>query len=288
MPETAPPPQVDLESKSTDELAAMLREMTNPPPPDTSKPQAVEIPPAPSAGGPEEGKAVEEQAPGSPEATKTEPELPTEADIMAERLALSEALAKKFESLAGRHSGELGFLKQRLKELETRQNAPPREAHEEDLYPPEPLPAQDRPAVAEPVRDSLSEWAVGRAIEDEVQRFWGGRAEDAKLRDDIAASLKARQEDLAPLLETRDPVHASRLTRAVLDEALSDALIARAKARIGEMTEKRADQVRNLEQAKKKAAVSGSGAASPPSQARDLNDLSIPELQNLLGSMTKR
>ncbi len=211
-----------------------------------------------------------------------EPEGDLDFEILKARLAEKEIEAQKWQRLASRHAGELGYLKKRI------EAGPEPSAEEEDetedRHPPR---GGKRRAESD---DSLRSWAVKSAVKDAVRDFWDGNQDMAKESEAIYKHVReiaaeAGSDGMGDL----DPDLAQKTTLSFLNEAKHRHLMARHEERIKELTTKKAEQVKKLEEAKRKGSISGSGASSAgTAEDKTLAEMSVEDLEKLMKKMARR
>lgn len=208
-----------------------------------------------------------------PEA-EPEPEVEvSEADILRAQLAEMEARAQHYERLAGSHAGKLGYLEKRLSNLESQ---PVRREYED-------VEATPQPPQSTPSDDGYKAWVIAQAVASGVQDFWREHPDTVDLQDGIKQYLEQTGYDPKSILESNDPLRAQRESKRVLEEAYFAARADKEAVRRTELQQKRADQIKNLEQLKKKAAPSASGHAPPPKPTqKSPNEMTREELDAAL------
>jgi hypothetical protein len=265
---------VDLASKSLEELqelvewpSKMEEALQGQAAPETVEPVAPEP------------KIAEEVAEPEPAPTP-EPVQPEdlEKDLLKAQIEAIEAHSKKMEAkLAGRESGEKGYIKQlqeRIRLLEE-EGRPPTQQEE-----PGPAPA--------PQRDGLRTWATQQAAKEAVASFFQSHPDIQELGPSVMEYLQGSG-FLQTVRDMDDPVAASREVTRALDESYWHVKEERGRTRMAELQVKRADQVRGLDEAKKRAASSGLGTAKPPpSPRKTTKDLSLAELEAQMKALSGR
>jgi hypothetical protein len=280
--------QQDLEGKSIEELDELLRnpeKMAGIQPEQPPLPVAETVPPEPTEEKPPEAPPV----PTEPKPEEA-PEGPSEAEILKAQIAALEANNKKMEArLAGRESGERGFIKQlqnRIKALES--GASRRTDSEYEPVAEEP-PEQPVRKVEPPTRDSVAAWAVGRAVQEAAANFVANHPGYDEMSKEITEYITNSGYDSSAILMSGDPIEASKETTRLLDEAYWHVNAAHKVKAAAELQTKKADQMRRLEEVKAKAAVSASGAApAPKPKAKSYDDMTLAELDAELRRLTKR
>jgi hypothetical protein len=232
----------------------------------------------------EEEKAPEAETTETPQ-VETAPvaDLPEHYKLMLEE---AEARAKKWESVAGRHAGELGYVRKsqaelldRIKEMEARVAGQSEQLAQEDTEP------QSRPRRS--TRDSIASWAVNRALMDAGQQFMASHPDIPELKDYLAAYMNERKSEISSISELDDPLEAQMRTLSLLEEGYWHAKAeAKAKAR-PEAEKKYAEQIKGFSEMKKKAAISASGSTQS-TRPRDKADseMSLQELEEKIRRLT--
>lgn len=227
----------------------------------------VEAPPAPEP-------AAEAAPPAEPEAPVEPPQEDVERELLAARIDAAEAHAKKLEAkLQGREAGERGYinqLKERLRKLESGGEAPPQEPEYRTEPEVEVLPAR---------ADSLRAWAIQKASQEAIANFVQSHSDAAELEPEVMKYIQDSGLGAHSIHQHDDPIAAGRETTRVLDEAYWHVKETRTRTRISELQVKKADQIRGLDEAKRRAAPSASGSPSPPAQVRPTTkDLPLADL----------
>ena len=247
-------------------------------------------------GDPDPAKIPEPEKP-APEPEKAVEESPEELERKELRAALeeSDARAKHFEKIAGRNAGRTDYVERELKAIRadlSKRGHTPDETRDTDSYeedPPERAPRRTAPET--PARDSLVEWAIGKAMAGATQDFANAHPdfrESPEIRKGVVEYVRTLREQGGSDFG-EDPVQVERGTMSVLEEAYWHTITQmRAKAR-QEFTVKRADQVRNMEELKRKSAISGAGgpATSIPTPPT-IENMSEKDLSDLLEDMTRK
>lgn len=213
-----------------------------------------------------------------PEESAQEPEV-SEADILKAQLAEMEARAQHWERVAGNHAGKLGFLEQRLSNLEAAPVRQP-ETYEEAEIPAAPPAATDRDG-------SYKTWVVAQAIKSGVEDFRMEHPDAQEFNEGIATYLQESGYNPKMILESNDPLRAQLESKRILEEAYFAARAGKEAIRRSELVQKRADQIKNMEQLKKKSAPSASGNAPPPKPTqKSPQEMSREELDAALQEAT--
>jgi hypothetical protein len=232
--------------------------------------------------------------PPKEETPETPPEAPTvdqlDQQILEKRVEAAEALAKHWETVAGRHGGELGFIKQKLAQLEARQtgaHAPAPPVSEPDEFEPaaEPPTPTAPPPTDGVVSNKVASWAIAQAIGNGAQQFFSAHP-DALQTEGFRSEMETymqQQGDQTRLLFTDDPVAAQRGAMDLLSEAYHHVAAVRRSSAIEELQRQRADQISNMDQAKAQATISSSGSPAPqPPGPKALEDMTEDELDAVL------
>lgn len=256
---------LDLSGKTTEELEQMMEADTDPvaPAPEpAAEPETPEPTPQP--------EPTPEPTP-EPEAAEEPTPEQIERDLLLQRLEQAEDERKKAEAIAGRHGGELGFLRQKVRELEQRFRQP----EPDDALQPEP----SEPVRPAPARDKIAAFVVSQAVPQAISRFESEHPDSVELGPSIAEYLKRNGFDMQAILSMDDPMEATRETDRVLSEAYYHARSERKAKIIAELTTKKAEQFARVQEAKKKAAVTGSGGSAPePVREKAIEDMTPEEL----------
>ena len=250
------------------------------------EPEPVPLPPVPPPG-PDASPSPkpEEPKPTQPEAQPEDLEL----DILKARLEETEARLAKQEKLAGRQAGEIGFKQQqKIRELEEEvERLQGRIAVEEDQ--PEPSPEPKRRVATRSMPDAATTYLVGMAVNNAGQAFFNAYPEAQELAPAMREYLTSTGQDVKVVLETNDPVEAARRTTMLFEEALQHAKYDRAKTRRSELETRRSDQIKGLDEAKRRATLSGSGSTSvAPIESKVATKRTLTELEADLASLDQR
>lgn len=229
---------------------------------------------------PEPEAEVEEQAEAEPASQETEAqaEEPKEPDYdkehMQSMLAEFEARAKHWEQVAGRHGGEIGFLKQKLASM----SQPRPQSSDQEFEAEEPSETVRQPQTRSD--DTLKSWAVKRAAQDALAAFHQKHSDAQEALPKVAEYLQKIGYRPDDILYADDPATAERETTRVLEEAYWAVRADVEAARRAELAAQRAEQTAKAAEAKKKAAVSASGAMPPKKpQGKKLEDMTLEELE---------
>ena len=299
-PKTEHTPNPEIEEMSLDDLQklvdwpqefekAVAREVITPEQPEESsepepEPEATPEPVEPEASTepePETEPEPVEEAPKEPSAEELE------AEILRARFEALEAHTKKMEAkMAGREAGEKGYIKQLKAQIEELRSGA---ARQPDPDYGEPEPEIRRPQVTPAEPNSVTTWAINNAVQQAAAQFSQGHPDLQEVQESLQAYLQESGYDPQAILLTNDPIAAGRETTRVLEEAYWHAKAATRQSRVAELETKRADQVRGLENAKKKAAISGSGGTPPaPPVRKSTKDLSVAELEKQMDALGRR
>jgi len=225
----------------------------------------------------------------APDTDEPAPELSIEDQIRKTLIDEAEARAKHFESVAGRNAGELGFVRKQLEALRQQLAAASQPAAPTvDEYGAEVTQAQAPQQPTPRALDAISSWAVSQAVRNSAAEFQSQHQDFSELSSDISQYLKDKQYDASSLLESNDPLYAAREATRALDEAYWHAR-GQHQARVrAQLEEKRADQIRNLEQAKLRGGPTQSGATPTPKPvAKTLDELTVDELREELERLSQ-
>ena len=250
----------------------------------TGLPQPEPVEPEASAEPAEPAHEPTPDAPPQETPAETKAEEVTDQDIIDARIAEMESRAKHFEQVAGKHAGEVGFLKQRLTELQQRLAAPPSE--EAGMYS-EPS-ARPEPAVPAPTSDAVASWVVQQAVAQAAAEFTNSHSDFGQLQGDIMGYIQASGYDPTTVIAANDPLVAARETKRMLEESYWHVRAQKDAARKVELTEKRATMKAAAIAAKQAASPSGSGATPPPKpKDKSMNEMSVEELDAALQRETR-
>lgn len=272
MPETG-----SLDLLSIDELASILDGKAPVPEPEPTQPEAETAQPKDETVPPEEIPQ-----PSATEGTKEPEPTADELDrkILQAQVEEARALAKKHEQVAGRSAGELGFLRQRVQELQSLFEARPAQDPE---YAEEPrAPAPPKSQADEETRAYTREIAVER-----------GASKFHALHSDIQAHIQnigeyLKEQDFS-YRQSAGPLEAERETLRILEEAYWDAKAKSHRTALEVHQKTRADQFARMQEAKKRATISGSSShAAPAPKPKTLDDMSIEELGKELDRLTRK
>jgi len=239
----------------------------------------------------------ESHPPESKEQTGPEPDV-TDNDIFEQELKAIRARADHWEKVAGRHAGELGFLKQQLRR--TRESSPvpyaPETTDTEEGFEGHTERQAPRAPQAQQVQanDNVTSWAIQQAMKNTYQAFVG-RHQDVTEQDvqtDIAKYLHAVNFDAEPLLTANDPAYVQQVLDGALEEAYRYVSAQREEKRLAELRTRRAEQTTKRTEAKKKASVSASGSAptpapTPKQKPKTLSEMTDEELEKAMSRETE-
>lgn len=291
-PEPEPQAEPELDSLTEDQLRDMIDGAAAEPPP-PAEPVAAEViePVAP----PEEPEPADVNA--APDAA---PDIASEVESLRVRFEQAELQRqaqeernKHLEFLLSRRSGEVGDLRQKLRNAPTRQ---PQDAGED--YETEPVP-QAQPEQVAPAPSELHEWRQERVLEaaqktyDQAQaasaQFWkslearpeADRKEfDVAFQDNLKREVARYESDVRYAYAKGDPKMMASIIRASYGAALADARAAFAN-KILERKRTTADQSSTLKQRKLAAAAGASGTRQVPRAApKKLDDMTPDELKS--------
>lgn len=203
-------------------------------------------------------------------------------ELLAEKLKHAEEEAKRFESIAGRHAGELGFLKTKLQEVEARLSAaPPSDGGYEPPAVPEPIPPGQG-------RDKLLSYIVAQAIPQAVASFESRYPDAATLADGMGKYLRDNGVNLQALTQSDDPLFVSREVDRHLTSAYDYAKSAQRAEKIRSLETKRAEMFARIKEAKTSASPpvpASPPAPEPPPKA--FADLSQAEMLKEIGKLVR-
>jgi hypothetical protein len=225
----------------------------------------------------------------TPEAKPVEDEKPSEPEIPEHvrlRMEATELERKKFEALAGRHAGELGFLRNKLKELETRlQSQPSAETGYESVE------TTDQHEVKPQGQDRFAEWAVQQSLAQTVAAF-GAQYPDANgMATEISDYLSANGIDLATIAQSRDPISTATEVRTALELAYLHVATAKkqeaATKAEQEAARRNADEVKTLSGRRKAIASTPTGGvrAAVPTKENDPRTMPLKDLSRMIERM---
>lgn len=287
---------VDPEQMSEEELESALSgaEVRTPgyPPEHEPDPEPVEEAPVePAEQQVEPAPDTPEQAPEETQEETPADDTPTAEDISAlereeliARLEATEAQAKKWEQVAGRHGGRMGFLENRLKALSQQPAVP---MNEDTEYGEQEQATQRPQRPAAPSTDPMTTWAVQQAMQSGVSEFRSKYPDSAEHDQAIGQYLNSQGYNTAPILESNDPSFAQNETRRVLEEAYWHVISDVRNARKAELAERRASQTEKLKAAKQRAAPSATATTAPPKpKAKSEADMSDEELDAAMRKAT--
>jgi len=275
-------PIQDLDKKSEAELLELL---ANPDKIAELKEESAPEPKAtPDEAAPQEAAAEPEAA---PEETPEEQPATVEAldaELLRRRLESAEAEAKRFEQLAGRNAGELGYVKNKIRDLEAKMAQGQSGDIAETGYATE---SEERPRPS--ARDAVTAYVVSQAVPSAINAFEGRHPDSVELAGGMVDYLTQNNINIAELAQGDDPVYVASETERVLSNAYEAAKSIKRATEIQTLETKRAEMFERLKTSKTNASISASGSApAPPPQQKTLGDLSeaqlMAELQRALRS----
>ena len=288
-----PDEPIELDDLTVEELDGLMKnpdalgELMHPDIP-AEPPAEPPAPPATPERGPEPPPAPEQ--PPSPPGEPAEPDV-SDAEILKARVEAAEAASKRWETIAGRHAGELGHIRQKMKEWEGRFAAPPIAPATEDQgldEEPEPPPRRTAPVAAprSPENDAIRDWACRQALAQATAEFGAKHEDFGDMQKDISEYIEKMGPDVPDLLAGGDPNRTHRAVSSLLEEARDAVVSARRSAKVRELEQRRADQTTKLAEAKQKAASSAPGSTPPePAPQKGLDDMTAAELDAMLIKM---
>jgi len=238
----------------------------------------------------EEPTAEVEEVEATTEEATEEPEQPAEPEPEQQQIDESaelRALAKKWEAVAGRHGGEIGYLKkanQTLKEqLEQAIAGRPQENEEDQEYA---QPRRDPAPLPRAREDKIAQWATKQAISTTAAQFVADHPEYKDHINDLQQYMADSGIDLS-LAGDLDPETIQRDTNRILTEHYWHVRAKLDAAIVAERKAKRAEQTEKLPEAKRRAATTGSGArAAPKPREKTLDEMTLDELDKMLQTGT--
>lgn len=212
-----------------------------------------------------------------------------EKQLLMAKLEAMEAHAKKIEAkLIGREAGERGYIKQLQREIEKLKSVKPEDA-EQDAYPEEYPTEKKRVPSRASERDSIASWAVGRAIAESAAAFTQGHPDSSELQPDIQRYLQESGYDASNVLQSDDPIWAGKEISRALEEAYWHVKESKKRTVVEELQKRRADSMRGVEDAKRKATISASGSSAPPKpKPKTVQDLTTKELRERVNKLASR
>lgn len=263
---------------SDEQLEAALAETVGQeepsPEPVVPEPPAPEPPAAEPAAEPSE--SVEQEAAAEPE-----PEV-SELDILRAQLAEVEARAKHWEEVSGRNGGRMGFLEQKLQQVLQQQAAPPSDDYAGET-PETETPRQPAPTPGDPYRS----YVIGLAVQQAGQEFARTTPDAGELWPSIEKYI-GENHNPSTILLSEDPQFAAAETMRVLNAAYLHADAERKATRKTELMQRRADQIKLADEAKKKASLSAPGGSSAPMpKPKTSDEMSDSELDSALKEATR-
>jgi len=266
----------DLDSISMDDLAKLVNK-TEPTiaddpvveledEPETTQTEEVEAP--------AETPSEESEQPKAPEADTSAPE-EVVPDHVRLRLEATELERKKFEALAGRHAGELGFLKNKLRDLEARLQSQQGAELERQPYD-----DTEQPAVRPKGQDRMAEWAVQQSLAQTVNAFTAQYPDSNEMATEIAAYWKDNGIDMASFAQSNDPITAAQETRTALELAYLHVATAKkqeaATKAEQEASRRNADEVKTLSHRRKAIAATPTGGVRAAVPTRNMDPRTMP------------
>lgn len=271
----------ELEDKSVEELERMLDELASGQvkPPEQEVSESVPVP-------------EPEEVPSTPEPEAAKPEEKKELEFDAEDLKLQleefAARAKHWESIAGKNAGEVGFLRQKIRELESGLKAKqPQEEFSSEL--------ETEPRPVEPATDKsidrfskLSSWAVSDAIGKAGANFLQTNPDALEMQDQLRQYLEPRINEVRDMFSANDPAEVYKETTRLFNEAYWHAKAESLALARKQAKERRAEQFSKLKESKQAASVSGTGAIpAPPPKVKTLDEMTVQELDRRLRQLTE-
>ena len=255
-------------------------------PDETTEPEPVEDEPTEAEPVQEveaESDDTPEDAPAEAESSESEDEKPEDIpDPVQLAIEEAEARAKHFESIAGRTTGELGYLRKRVKELEqVRVAAPPPAPSEEDYTAEQYADERPKPPTQAPAgnQSSVATYVVGLAVNNAANEFKAQHPDLDELADGVKEYLSS-EGGLADVLSMDDPVLAAQEVTKILNAAYWKAKADHTATRRIDAEKRRADQLSALEQRKKSASSTSSGSVpAPKPKPKSYDDMSVEELE---------
>jgi hypothetical protein len=233
-------------------------------------------PPPPAA---EAAPPAESTPPPTAEATAppADPEV-SELDILRAENAELMARSKHWEEVSGRIGGRIGWLEQQLK---VRPATPP--ADDDPGTELSEVPARAPVQPDDPYRSYVISLAISQAGQEFMQT-----APDLQEMWPAMGKYISEHHNPARLIESNDPIFALSETKRVLSAAYSAADAERKASRKSELVQKRAEQIKSAEEAKKRASLSAPGGVPPPApRSKTANEMSDAELDGALGDATR-
>lgn len=277
----------DLDSIPIEELEKMMEDSTK----DDFEEES-EIVPEPVPQEPE--KVVEEAEPPAQvktEAAETssEPKSISEMEELKLKLEGAEHELLKWQKIAGKHGGEIGFLQNQIRQLrEQMRRSSPQGYQDESLFQEEGEPAEKEARTPAPDRIAkLSDWTIRDAMEKASTRFWSEFPDATEdMKKDMAEYIKANGSS-EKLTNPSDPMEAYESVKDILEEARHHVIAKQKREKAEEMRLRRAEQIQGIEEAKKKASITGSGSPPvPPPRPKSLDDLTDEELEKQMEILT--
>lgn len=266
----------DPSSISMDDLAKLVNstEPTISDEPVIESPDEPEEEPTEEVEAPTEAPSEEEVQEKAPEVEEAKPE-DSVPDHVRLRLEATELERKKFEMLAGRHAGELGFLKNKLRELEARLQSQQESEPERQSYD-----ATDQQPVRTKAQDRFAEWAVQQSLAQTVNAFTAQYPDSNDMAADIAAYWKDNGIDMDSFAQSNDPISAAQDTRTALELAYLHVATAKkheaATKAEQEASRRTADEVKTLSSRRKAIAATPTGGVRAAVPTRNIDPRTMP------------
>lgn len=225
--------------------------------------------------------------------TEPAPQEVSDVELLQAQMDLLQSEMKTSEAIAGKATGELGYLRKQNQELLQRLSGM---VNGEDGSTPEPTeepePEPRRPASTRPKSDPALTWAVGQAASAAGQQFIaeypdvfqrdkdGGVVLDpttgkAAFEPEFARAIQFSAADTQRIMEANDPIYAAEETRRVLELAYLRADRTRKKARLEILAARRGVSTAQSI-AKKKVSASASASPGEPARPRPLDPRKLP------------
>lgn len=267
------------EDMSLEQLeAAMLSEAAAPIPEPPAEPEPAQEVEVKSEEDPTEDEKKEEPTDPPPSAAEAD-EPPSEMDILKAQVSATQAKLDHYESVAGRHGRENGFLKQQLRDLQGRLTARTSGDEPEVEIDQAPAPRRDE-------TDPVSKWAVKEAIISSARDFYQKFPDAQGMFEHMKPILESMEPERNSLLESNDPIEVHARSTDLLMEAYRGARSKVESERVTSLQTKRADQLSNLAKAKKLTGISKTGPAPTKSDAKKIEDMGVDELDRALAQET--
>jgi len=224
---------------------------------------------------PEEEAAKDE--PKKEAEAEPEPDLPEHVKL---RLEATELERKKFEALAGRHAGELGFLRKQMRELEERLTS---RAEGEETY----SERDDQPEKPK-ANDGLAEWASQQSFLQTVNGFTAQYPDADGMAEEIRDYLTNSGVDIASMSRGRDPMSVAQEARTALELAYLHVSSAKkheaAEKAEREFARRTVDESTKLAGRRRAVAATPSGGvrASAPTKSQDPRTMPLKDLSSMI------